>query len=669
MVVPRAGRRRRGPITVDVARKEAEEAEDRDALLDLFFDFSQQFFDYSALFLVHGDIAEGRDAFGSGATRERVLGIGVPLDMPSMMSTVREQRLSVVAKAPADGLDAVLLGDLNRGRDSEVAIVPLVVRTRAVAILIGDCGEAGIERASVQQLVAFSAFVGKAFERIIVRRKLSGFMAAGTSESPSSRVASSMVPPKSRASAAPASLPPRAAPSAPPRSRSSAPPAPPVSKVPRRSTAPGIITGLPPPGANVAAVRKISGPPIPREEPETPGVAHARIATTPPRHGATPSPLSVGVPRDAPEAPRAAPAPASARSPEVEIVDAQEVDDPEDADGATLFEELGWASSSPPSVELPSSAAIAVPAHRPPAPVAASVELPSVMVDDLDREILAMVDRLASGEVDEFAEGELLRQGERAMRALMARFPGPIVVPRAGIATAATPPRPSECGPILRLVARERRVALPFVLERLGSNDAEIRGWATHLLSELPYVDAIPRLLPRLRDADASTRVSAMHALVAIARSSPAAVRDALVGLTHAPEAEDRVAAMVVIARLREASFVPELVHALGDADDRVLTAAHDALVQVTRQDLGTDARPWLRWWEQNATKHRIEWLIDALTHDVSEIRKGAAEELRSLTKEYFGYAGDLPPRDRDRAQQRYRDWWALEGRGRFRQS
>jgi hypothetical protein len=98
-----------------------------------------------------------------------------------------------------------------------------------------------------------------------------------------------------------------------------------------------------------------------------------------------------------------------------------------------------------------------------------------------------------------------------------------------------------------------------------------------------------------------------------------------------------------------------------------VVATAHSALGQVTLQDLGTDARLWLRWWEQNSSKHRIELLIDALGHDVAEIRKSAAEELRALTKEYFGYAGDLPTRDRDRAQQRYRDWWVMEGRSRFR--
>ena len=100
-----------------------------------------------------------------------------------------------------------------------------------------------------------------------------------------------------------------------------------------------------------------------------------------------------------------------------------------------------------------------------------------------------------------------------------------------------------------------------------------------------------------------------------------------------------------------------------------MVVAAHAALVQVTRQDFGTDARPWLKWWEQNSTKHRVEWLIDALTHEVSEVRRFAGEELRTVTKEYFGYASDLPPRDRDRAKQRYRDWWLTEGKARFAKS
>jgi hypothetical protein len=265
------------------------------------------------------------------------------------------------------------------------------------------------------------------------------------------------------------------------------------------------------------------------------------------------------------------------------------------------------------------------------------------------------------------AEGELIRQGERAMRVVMSRFPGPLIIERARIATMERPPRPSECGPVLRLIVRERKVALPFVLERLNDADPEARGWATHVLCELPYPEAISPLLLRLRDSDATTRVSAALALVAVARSFPGEVREAVMGLAHAVDALERGAAMHAMSELRQPALVPEMVHALGDGDEMVVAAAHAALVVVTRQDFGADARPWLRWWEQNAGRHRVEWLIDALAHEVSEIRRGAAEELRAVSKEYFGYSGDLPPRDRERAQQRYRDWWITEGRARFR--
>jgi hypothetical protein len=272
-----------------------------------------------------------------------------------------------------------------------------------------------------------------------------------------------------------------------------------------------------------------------------------------------------------------------------------------------------------------------------------------------------------SGDADEGDEAALLRGGERAMPILMARFPGPVVFERSRLASVANPPRASDCGLLLYLVARQRKVALPFVLQRLTDEDPEGRGWATHLLCELAYPEAIAPLLLRLRDADANTRVSAGHALSAIARAHSKDVRDALLGLARSAQAADRAAALEAMAQLREPMLVPEMVRALGDPDETVLAAAQDALAHLTCQDFGADARPWMRWWESNASKHRIEWLIDGLTHDVSEIRRVAGEELRTLTKEYFGYAVDLPPRDRERSQQRYRDWWITEGRARFR--
>jgi HEAT repeat protein len=255
------------------------------------------------------------------------------------------------------------------------------------------------------------------------------------------------------------------------------------------------------------------------------------------------------------------------------------------------------------------------------------------------------------------------------MPALMARFPGPVQFERARIATMPNPPRASECGVILRLVAHERKVALPFVLEHLVDPDAEKRGWATHLLIELPYIEALPRLLERLRDEDPATRASAGHAVAAVARSHSGRVAQSLRDLASDGDVRERTAALRAMGIVRDASLVPTLIHGLGDGNEDAIAAAHAALVQVTRQDFGADARLWLKWWEQNGSRHRLEWLIDALTHEVAEVRRAAGEELRALSRQYFGYASDLPPRDRERAQQRYRDWWITEGRTRYRRA
>jgi len=210
-------------------------------------------------------------------------------------------------------------------------------------------------------------------------------------------------------------------------------------------------------------------------------------------------------------------------------------------------------------------------------------------------------------------------------------------------------------------------VALPFVLARLADRDAEARGWATHLLGELPYVEALPYVLAALQDVDATTRVSAALAIGAMAKGFGEQVLQALGGLARSADPGERAAALRAAAEVREPTLVPDLVRSLGDANEEVVAAAREALVRTTRQDFGLDARPWSEWWGKNGARDRLEWLIDALSHEAAEVRKAAGEELRLLSRQYFGYASDLPARDRERAQQRYRDWWVTEGRTRRR--
>ncbi len=751
--VVRPVRRRRGPVTLDQAKEELEQAQGRDDLLDLYFEFARQYFDYSAFFVAHGDIAEGRDAYGEGAPRERVVGIGVPLDLPSMLATARDHRAPTFARPSAEGVDGILLGDLQRHPGVEVLLLPVMVRNRVVAIFYGDGGAGGVDRTTASDVIAFAQLVGQGFERLIVRKKLGGYTAgspdstAGKLEaaplvlkpkrpvsSPptkaaraatlgrallgqtegESRPAASERPgafrpepaaPTSAAEPAPEAAPPIAAPDtsgaasawnrpAPTRpetpqalghvppvigSPSSPPPSPTASQptplppaiARRRSSQPppplaemlGQVTELgPPPEPNPGQrvkmraskppppnldVRRPSGPPIPREEPDSPPPPGIGNAIIPPN----PVPRSV----EGHGAPSVETSAMDEAEEQALLAEIGEID-------ATAYDEHGIPVDGVPPAP-PSESIVVGPRHPPRAHSVAG--LPTIIVD-IDQELLFLVDRVLSGKDDGQAEGELLRQGAQAMHAIMSRFPGPIALSRNDVVEPL--PRVSECGPLLRLVARERRVALPYVTQELSSADVSRRFWATFLVTELAYPEAVPSLVPRLYDPDPKVRLvarAASRALVTVAQEpllaemgrllrEPSTSRSARLGLLEA------------LGDMREALAVPLLMRTLADQDAEVATVARRSLIAITRQDFALDQKGWLAWWGQNSNRHRIEWLIDALVDETPGIRKVAGEELKQLTSETFGYYDDLPKRERERAQQRFRDWWASEGRARY---
>jgi hypothetical protein len=218
------------------------------------------------------------------------------------------------------------------------------------------------------------------------------------------------------------------------------------------------------------------------------------------------------------------------------------------------------------------------------------------------------------------------------------------------------------------LIAAQRRIALPFVVPHLNVTDEVERFWATYLITELPYVEAIAGLLPRLHDPVDRIRRAARLAIRAIDRAHGEVVARELGKIVRDDDAErQRRALMIeVLEDLREPFAVPALVAALSADSEDLAQRARQALMTITRQDFGSDPQRWAGWWSKNAIRHRLEWLIDALVHEQPSIRNAAGEELKAITKEYFGYYDDLPRRERDKAQQRYRDWWITTGRARF---
>jgi HEAT repeat protein len=209
------------------------------------------------------------------------------------------------------------------------------------------------------------------------------------------------------------------------------------------------------------------------------------------------------------------------------------------------------------------------------------------------------------------------------------------------------------------------------VLKHVEDPDSDKRFWATFLLTELVYPDALEPIAVRVFDVEPQIRRVARAAARAFAEISPALIVARLEAVAADPEesVERRLLAVQALGELRDPHSVPALIPLLEEPEQDVSAAVRAALCVVTRQDFGPSIDAWGAWWDLNFDRHRIEWLIDALMHDQLAIRAAAGEELKTTTKEYFGFFDDLPKRERERAQARYREWWNGVGRIRFNRS
>lgn len=681
----RIGQRRRGPLTFAVAKKEMDEADGRDAVLDLVFEFSRQFFEFSAIFVVHGDLAEGRDAAGNGASRDKVASLGVPLDAGSILATARATLLPVFAVPETQGLDAVLFADLERAGKSAVAVLPIVVRRRLVALFLGDDGDANVEATGVQEVTSFAALAGAAFERLIVRRKRDGRPTGAPTGAPSRSPGGSSPPlalPKPPPNPVP-TFPTDPEPRAPTVERAATPddepPAPP-KEPPGEAPAPSLAAA---PEALVELAPE-PAPPTQREPetsadpPSTPVSSDRSTLVDPPSFGAQRLAISPRPMVDSPMAEPAALAPPSHpreldSSPPPTMRRARESHPADPAPGAFSLSEPALPSQTLPEVVLPPSPAIPAPlpserfaasARKPPTRSDLPTVLPSVIVD-VGSEYAALIDRVLAG--DEEAETKLLHAGQHAMPAILVRFPGALTVD-----VAAPPPgglpRASECGNLLRLVARQRRVALPYLLTVVDERDVDRRFWATYLLSELPYIESIEPAVRALFDPEPRVRGAARVAVRVLGELYPTFTVERLVRVIADArhDAVRKVIAIQLLGELREAGAVEHLVPSLADPQPEVAAAARGSLILITRQDFGLHVAHWTAWLSANAARQRVEWLIDALAHPASGNRAAALEELQKLTRNTFGYQDEMTKRDRDRVIQRFRDWWAVEGRARF---
>jgi hypothetical protein len=267
---------------------------------------------------------------------------------------------------------------------------------------------------------------------------------------------------------------------------------------------------------------------------------------------------------------------------------------------------------------------------------------------------------------DEKAINTISRMGASAASLLVSKLPGPIKpeTDRPGVSDLA-----SDRGPVLRALARIGDPAVPFLAVRSNDADPVVRAWTTQLLGEIPSADSAQAVARRVIDAQPEVRRAALEAgrLLQSSDEARSVLRDKVLLLAEdtAARIDSRVLAIEAIANFRDGRAVPRLIR-LAATRDEAGHSAQWALGVLTRQAFGRDTAAWDAWWKEHGSAHRVEWLIDSLMHDDPEVRRAAGEELKAITKEYFGYYDDLAKFERSKAQGRYRQWWEATGKARF---
>lgn len=635
------GAKASAPVEIEprTAREEVlrriDAAQDRDAILGLVLDFAVERLRYVALFVVQGDVAEGLDARGDGLPATMVRRIAVPLDSPSSFRAVRERGAPVVGALADSGTDAVVRSDLGRDGARGIALVPIHIGGRVVLIVWADHGPEPLDLAALDEVVALCGHAANAFERIIRERKAR----KGGPALDATRVTVGAIARRVAEQRGVQSL--RAL-AARPEGEATEPAAtvePPVVAAPAPVVEAPTTKGV---AAEVAVVEASA------LEPQAPP------APTPPE----------ARPEVAPE-PRAVASAPERVEPPTPVDDSAEVPFSTDSEGVRRVSRGPEVSGRfvhggrvPVAVDVIGPLPAPGGSIPPPARDAAADEVNAL-------KLVAEVVR--TGTLDDGAAERLVALGERSLDAVFRYFPGPTYHDRSEPRSRV--PRAAEVGPLLRLVVMFRHAAAQSLTELLESVDPEQRYYATLCLGEVVHPLAIARLGARLFDSDAPTRRIALEALRAY-RKLPEferVLRTLRTTLTDAAIAvERRRLAAQALADLRDSEAIPALLSGLTDGDPSVRSLSHRALVVLARQDFREDTRGWRDWWETAAGRHRIEWLIEALVHEDSSIRHEAGEELKKLSGIFVGYYFNLPRRERERAQQQYREWWEREGRSRF---
>ncbi len=161
--------RRRGPYTASDAKRDLREAGSVEMLVQIYFDFAAQYFDYSAIFAVTSTGAALRDCRALHGAATHALDPQFALDQfPALQEVAATGHWSLVE---LDDVDRELARELGCEGPGRSVLLPVRVRNKTTLILLGGFEGTDVKLEDVGDLLAFEALMSQAIEREILTKK------------------------------------------------------------------------------------------------------------------------------------------------------------------------------------------------------------------------------------------------------------------------------------------------------------------------------------------------------------------------------------------------------------------------------------------------------------------------------------------------------------------
>jgi len=150
-----------------------EEARHRDEVGECLVRYTASYLSWVCLFAVHRERVIGWMGTGRSVVIDDVQSFESALDVPSLLRTVHQSGQSFVGPIPlGGGVNEAMSRVLGEPAPTEVVLVPVRVKERTVAFVLGDVPEESVLAVPLPELYAAASKAGIAFEILILRSKI-----------------------------------------------------------------------------------------------------------------------------------------------------------------------------------------------------------------------------------------------------------------------------------------------------------------------------------------------------------------------------------------------------------------------------------------------------------------------------------------------------------------